>query len=108
MLEALKEFEVQFEDDSEDENNREMFGTIMRCPENDLEAFEMARKMEEDASRWGQCDDDSEELECSDEEQVFDNRSNNEPKPEERNQIYRLNSTPLKEHNEQGNNNRTD
>ena len=87
MLEALKEFEVQFEDDSDDENNREMFGTIMRCPENDLEAFEMARKMEEDASRWGQCDDDSEELECSDEEQVFDNRSNNEPKPEERNTI---------------------
>lgn len=68
VLEALKEFEVQFEDDSEDEYNRQMFGTLMKCPESDQEAFDMARKMEEDASRWGQCDDDSEELECSDDE----------------------------------------
>ena len=49
MLEALKEFEVQFEDDSEDENNREMFGTVRGCPESDLEAFEMARKYEMEA-----------------------------------------------------------
>ena len=86
-----------------------MFGTIMRCPENDQEALDMARKMEEDASRWGQCDEDSEELECSDNEQTFDNRSNNEQqRVEERNQIQRLNSTPLKDHNEQGNNYQTD
>ena len=77
-----------------------MFGTLMKCPENDQEAIDMARKMEEDASRWGQCDHDSEELECSDDEEAFENKSNNEPKAEERNQIQRLNSTPLKEHYE--------
>ena len=35
--------------------------------------------MEEDASRWGQADEDSEDLECSeDEDEAYDIRSHNE------------------------------
>ena len=74
----MAEFEVQFEEDSEDEDNREMFGTLMKCPENEQEAIEMVYKMEEDASRWGQCDEDSEDLECSEDEETYDIRSHNE------------------------------
>ena len=46
MLEALKKFEVQFEEDSEDEDNHEMFGTVMECPKNKLEAMRMAKSFE--------------------------------------------------------------
>ena len=39
----------------------------------------MVHKMEEDASRWGQADEDSEDLECSeDEDEAYDIRSHNE------------------------------
>ena len=51
----------------------------MKCPENEQEAIEMVYKMEEDASRWGQCDEDSEDLECSDDDEAtYDIRSHNE------------------------------
>lgn len=56
-----------------------MFGTMMKCPENEQEAIEMVYKMEEDASRWGNCGEDSEELECSDDDEAtYDIRSHNE------------------------------
>ena len=78
-MQAMADFEVQFEDDSEDEENRDMFGTLMKCPESEQEAIEMVHKMEEDASRWGQADEDSEDLECSeDEDEAYDIRSHNE------------------------------
>lgn len=35
VMQAMADFEVQFEDDSEDEENREMFGTLMKCPESE-------------------------------------------------------------------------
>ena len=30
-----------------------MFGTLMKCPENEQEAIDIMHKFEEDASRWG-------------------------------------------------------
>ena len=53
-----------------------MFGTLMKCPENEKEAIEIMHKMEEDASRWGQCDEESGELEDSDEVAYDDIKSN--------------------------------
>ena len=61
VLQAMVHFEPQFEDDSEDEDNKGMFGTLMKCPENEQEAIDILHKLEEDASRWGQCDEDSDE-----------------------------------------------
>ena len=34
-MQAMADFEVQLEDDSEDEENKEMFGTLMKCPESE-------------------------------------------------------------------------
>ena len=66
----MAHFEQQIEDDSDAEDDKEMFGTLMRCPTTEQEAIDMVHRMEEDASRWAQCDEDSEELDGSDEDTV--------------------------------------
>ena len=35
ILQAMVDFEPQFEEDSDDEENKDMFGTMMKCPENE-------------------------------------------------------------------------
>ena len=48
----MMHFEQQIDDDSDAEDDKEMFGTLMACPTNEQEAIDMVHRMEEDASRW--------------------------------------------------------